>query len=209
PWLTERHGYDPTWPDARLVAAVRDGEGGEAALDALVRRHWPALVARCELLTLDREAAHDRAQDAWVRVLRARRELRPELRFGAYLATIATNLWRDRQRAARRAGALAERRLASLDVTVDAPGRESIAIADDVAAGDGLPAGDRTLLRLDLDRALARLSPRTRDVLIARHLDGESAAEIARRYGRTEQTVTAWLRRGADDLRRHLGGRRD
>ena len=35
----------------------------------------------------------------------------------------------------------------------------------------------------------------------------KAAAEIGRRYGRTEQTVTTWLRRAATKLRRQLGDR--
>ena len=61
--------------------------------------------------------------------------------------------------------------------------------------------------RVDLDRALASLTPHLRDVLVARFLDGESSADIGRRYGRTEQTVTAWLRQAIRDMRLQLGER--
>jgi RNA polymerase sigma factor (sigma-70 family) len=61
------------------------------------------------------------------------------------------------------------------------------------------------MLRIDVDRALARLGPRLRDVLVARFIDGESSAEIGQRYGRTEQTITAWLRQAVREMRVHLG----
>src|SRR5215204_1389497 len=51
------------WPDAWLVAAARREPPDAAALDALVARHWGRLYARCELLTLDRQAASDLAQE--------------------------------------------------------------------------------------------------------------------------------------------------
>src|SRR6266849_3415488 len=105
------------WPDAWLITAVRREPADEASLDALVKRYWKTLFARCQILTLDREAASDLAQEAWLRVLRARSKLEPEGNFHAYIITVATNLWRDRNRTDRRAGAMADNRLASLDAT--------------------------------------------------------------------------------------------
>lgn len=200
------------WPDAWLVAAVRREPPDEAALDALVARHWKGLVARCQLLTADREAAADLAQDAWLRVLRARPSLDPGGNFPAYLATIATNLWRDRHRAARRAGPLAEQRLASLDAAPAGggagDGADDVALAAILADPDTLPVDEQVLLALDVDRALARLSPRAREVLVARVVEGESCAEIGRRFGRTEQTVSAWVRQASRELRAYLGDAR-
>ena len=194
-----------SWPDAQLLAAVRNEPPDAAALDALVRRYWPALHARCALLTLDREAARDLAQETWLRVLRTRRALQPGANFAGYLMTIATNLWRDRRRAARRAGPLAERRLASLDGETTVDGGTPVALVDALPDPRALSVADRTALAADLDRALARLSPRLRDVLLARHVDGETAAEIGRRYGRTEQSITSWLRQAIAEVRRELG----
>lgn len=58
---------------------------------------------------------------------------------------------------------------------------------------------------MDLDHALARLEPRLRDVLIARFITGESAAEIGERYDRTEQAVTGWIREAIRQMRIFLG----
>lgn len=201
----QRAGAVRDWPDADLIAAVRDEPPDEAALDALVTRYWGALYARCEMLTMNRQSASDLAQDAWCRVLRARRRLDPSGNFSGYLATIATNLWRDQTRAARRAQALASDRLLSLDADAVVPdGGTSLA---DVVPDLSVPDDDQVATRVDLDRALASLTPHLRDVLVARFLDGESSAEIGRRYGRTEQTVTAWLRQAIRDMRLQLGER--
>lgn len=189
-----------SWPDARLVDAVRAEPPSAAALDALVARYWAPLHARCELLTLDRELARDIAQETWLRVLRARTALQPDANFVGYLMTIATNLCRDRHRSARRAGPLAESRLASLDDA--ATGGDDLPILSHVVADpDRLPPDEQLLLRIDLDRALSLLEPRAREVLVARYVDGESAAEIGARFGRTEQTVTTWLRNAIRELR--------
>src|SRR5262245_137664 len=93
--------------DSSLIASIRQNPPDPASLDELVSRHWNGLYARCHLLTLNSDKAGDLAQDAWCRVLRARHSLKPEGNFPAYLATIATNLWRDSQRHARRAGPMA------------------------------------------------------------------------------------------------------
>jgi RNA polymerase sigma-70 factor, ECF subfamily len=192
------------WTDPQLIAAVRDERSDTAALDALVARHWKGLHARCALLTLSGEAASDLAQETWLRMLRARHALDPDGNLAGYLATIATNLWRDRNRSERRAGPLADRRLASLDAPTPDASPDAPAFADALPDPVALSRTEQAMLKLDLDRALGRLSPRSREVLIARYLDGESAAEIGARHGRTEQTITAWVRQAVREIGQYL-----
>lgn len=196
------------WPDAWLVNAVRRDPPDEAALDVLVTRYWKTLFARCQILTLDREAASDLAQEAWLRVLRARRTLDPDKSFHAYIVTVATNLWRDRHRAARRAGAMADGRLASLDAP-DAGDSESIALVDVVPDASTLSMDEKVLLKMDIDNALQRLDPQLRDALVSRFVAGESAAEIGQRYDRTEQTISNWIREAVREMRVFLGESRN
>ena len=190
--------------DAWLIDAVRRDPMDERALDALVARHWRKLFARCRMLTLNSDEATELAQSAWCRVLRGRRSLDPEQNFGAYLSVIATNLWRDAARAAQRAGPLAERRLASLDAPMTALDGSSASLVDVLPDPASLSEEERLLLATDLDSALARLTPRHRDVLIARFLEDESAAEIAKREGRSEQAVSGWVRDALAEMRHHL-----
>src|SRR5690606_41955214 len=93
---------------------------------------------------------------------------------------------------------------ASLDASIESEEGESLALSHVVPDPNSLPAEEQILLRMALDEALLRLSPRTRDVLVSRFLDGQSSAEIGHRYGRTEQTVTAWVRQGRRELQVHL-----
>lgn len=192
------------WPDAWLIAAVRHDPPDEQALDALVDRYWKPLFGRCQMLTLNHERARDLAQEAWCRLLRARHSLKPDGNFPAYLATVATNLWRDSHRSARRAGPLADHRLASLDAELNGDDDGTVVLGDMLPDLNALQAGEQALLKLDIDRALAQLTPLLRDVLIARFLTGESCAEIGMRYGRTEQTASAWVREGMQEIRIHL-----
>jgi len=122
-----------------------------------------------------------------------------------YLAMTATNLWRDRRRTARRAFELADHRLLSLDAPADMTSSESGSLVDAVPDPSSVDWASRTALRIDVDRALERLAPRLRDVLISRYIDGESAAEIGRRYPRSEQTITSWIRQASQEMRFALG----
>ena len=182
------------WSDAALITAVRRDPPDESALDTLVERYWGFLFSRCRMLTVDTQKATDLAQDAWHRVLRARHSLKPDGNFPAYLITIATNLWRDSHRSARRAGPLAQHRIASLDAPLAPDGEETIVLSDVLPDLNSLHANDQQLLAMDIDHALQQLTPHLRQVLVSRYIVGESAAEIGRRFNRTEQTVSGWLR---------------
>jgi RNA polymerase sigma-70 factor (ECF subfamily) len=192
------------WPDAWLIAAVRRDPPDEQALDALVDRYWKPLFSRCQMLTLNHQRAGDLAQEAWCRVLRARHTLKPDGNFPGYLATVAMNLWRDSNRSARRAGPLADHRMASLDAELPGDEGGTTVLADVLPDLNALQAEEQALLRLDIDHALAQLTPLLRDVLMARFLTGESCAQIGRRYGRTEQTISGWMREGMRQMKLHL-----
>jgi RNA polymerase sigma factor (sigma-70 family) len=192
------------WSDEWLVEAVRGDPVDERALDALARRHWRPLFGRCRLLTTNDEDASDLAQSAWVRLLRARRTLDPQGNFPAYLAMIATNLWRDGHRSARRAGAMSDRAMASLDAPLGTGDGAAHSAIELVADPHALPAEEQTLLSLEIDEALRQLSPRSREMLVSRYLHGEPAAVIAQRHGRTEQSITAWVRQALGEMRLHL-----
>jgi RNA polymerase sigma-70 factor (ECF subfamily) len=192
------------WPDPWLVAAVRRDPPDHEALDTLAARHWKPLFARCQILTLNHDKANDLAQEAWCRILRARHGLKPGGNFPAYLTTIATNLWRDRNRSARRAGPLADGRLLALDAALTGEEDETVLLGDALPDFNNLRFQEQALLALDIDRALEQLTPQLRDVLVSRFLIGESCAEIGRRYGRTEQTISGWVRAAVREMRSYF-----
>ena len=192
------------WPDEWLLAAVRRESPDEAALDALVQRYWKALCVRCWMLTTSEPDAADLAQNTWCRVLRSRHRLNPGGRFAAYLNTIATNLWRDSLRSAARAGFMAENRLVSLNRELPGDDESTTSLMDTL---QDLPASqerNRQQLAIDIDQAFATLTPHQREVLVARFITGESCAEIGRRHGCTEQTVSGWVRKGIRQMKRYL-----
>jgi RNA polymerase sigma factor (sigma-70 family) len=196
------------WPDAWLINAVKRDPPDEAALNALVDRYWKSLYARCRLLTVDPDRARDLAQESWLHVLRARYSIQPDGHFQAYISTIATNLWRDMNRSAVRAGPMGDDRMASLDSSIVAEDGDSMPMINILADPHTLSSDDQILLEMDMDDALKRLEPRLRDVLVARFVAGESAAEIGHRYGRTEQAITGWIREAIRQMRIYLGDQR-
>jgi RNA polymerase sigma-70 factor (ECF subfamily) len=204
PHTGQRDAKASTWPDTWLISAIRRDPPDEEALSALVDRYWKPLYARCRLLTVDPDSANDLAQESWLRVLRARRSIQPDGHFHAYIIAIATNLWRDKNRSAVRAGPVADNRMASLDAVVSADEGESIPLINVLPDPHTLSPDDQILLEMDLDTALSRLEPRFRDVLVSRFITGESAAEIGQRYGRTEQSITGWIREATQQMKIYL-----
>jgi RNA polymerase sigma factor (sigma-70 family) len=155
-------------------------------------------------LTLDSRKAADLAQETWCRLLRARCSLKPEGNFSGYLMTIAANLWRDSHRLARRAGAMADDQLLSLDQTISNVGGEPDVLGDMVHDSKASDETERSAMDIDLDNALGRLTPLLRDVLESRFINGESSAEIGDRYNRTEQCVTGWIRQAIREVKTYL-----
>jgi len=193
-----------SWPDAWLIAAVRRDPPDTKALDELAERHWKPLFARCQLLTLNFDKATDLGQEAWCRVLRARHSLKPGGNLPAYLATVATNLWRDRYRSARRAGPLADERMLALDAPLSDGDGQTVALRDVLPDLNGVQTQEHAMLAMDIDQALERLTPQLRDVLVSRYIAGESCAEIGRRYGRTEQTISSWVRAAVREMQNYF-----
>lgn len=202
--LWEKLRDETAWPDGWLVAAVRREPPDDAALAALVERHWNPLFGLCQMLVLNREKAQDMAQETWRRMLRARHNLKPGGNFSAYLSTIARNIWRDSNRSAQRAGAMAEHRLASLDAGATTEDGDTVELIDMLPDLNALQAHEQKSLALEIDQALEKLSPLLRDVIVSRLLMNESCAEIGERYGRTEQTVSGWVREGIRQMKTQL-----
>jgi len=192
------------WSDAQLVSSVRCDPPDEAALDVLVARYWDSLFARCQMLTANREKALDLAQATWCRLLRKRHTLKADGNFPAYLAMIATNIFRDSYRAARRAGPMADHQLASLDVPIASDEGETVFLESILPDLNALRANEQMWLKMDIDAALKRLTPHLRDVLVARFIQGESCAEIGLRYNRTEQAVSGWIRESLQQMKTQL-----
>ena len=99
---------------------------------------------------------------------------------------------------------MADHRLESLDAANPNEDGESVALVDRIPDLKALSPEDQSLLALDIDKALEQLTPQLREVLVARFINGESCAEIGQRYGRTEQSISGWVRQALKEVKLHL-----
>jgi RNA polymerase sigma-70 factor (ECF subfamily) len=121
------------------------------------------------------DAVHDAAVTAWTRF----DELRDHDRFDAWFDRIVVNACRQRLR----------RRVLRPVAVADPP---------EVPLADGATVrAERDVLR----RALERLTPEHRAVVVLRHLEGYSTSEIAERTGEREGTVRSRLHYALRELR--------
>ena len=131
----------------------------------LYRAHMPAATRLAYLLTGDRTAAEDVAQDAFLRAASRLGALRDEAAFPAYLHRAVVNASRNRAR-----------RL-SLERRHAVPAHEGVDTLPDLATRDGLW------------HALQRLPHRQRAALVLRFYLDLPEAEVAQRLGCRPGTV--------------------
>jgi RNA polymerase sigma-70 factor (ECF subfamily) len=164
--------------ERELVTAAQRGD--TAAFEQLYRRHAGRLMpVLWRLAGGDRALAEDWLQDAFVHAWHKLGQLRDAAAFGGWLRTLAVNI------------SLAEKRrgrLATVDVDVDPGGPQP-----------PWPAAD-----LDLERAIAALPERARQVLVLFHLSNMGHAEIAESMGIDPGTSKAQLHRARALLKEKL-----
>jgi RNA polymerase sigma-70 factor (ECF subfamily) len=151
--------------------------GSESALTTLVDR-WRGPLFGFLLRRSGAADADDLFQETWLRVVRARRRFDPRLRFSTWLFQIANNLCRDRFR------------------------RSAVALRGQAALAE-LPRAAETGpdVRLDLERRLAALPDRLREVLVLRYFRDLGEREIAELVGIPPGTVKSRLHAAMRALR--------
>jgi RNA polymerase sigma-70 factor (ECF subfamily) len=161
----------------------RAGSGDPQASRELYRRYAPRVYAIVRRLAGDDALAEDWAQEAWVRAFRALPGFRGESRFSTWLHRIAVNSalhgrrWRDRRT------------------------RHEVALPAVLPQRD---SGDRTVLRLALDRALDSLPDGMRRVLVLHDVEGYTHEEIAGLLGVTPGTSKSQLFKARARMRKLL-----
>lgn len=171
-------------PDEDLVRRV--GQGDPAAIQAMVARKLPRMLALAQRMLGDPVEAEDVAQEAMVRAWRqAPRWVAGRAKFDTWLHRVALNLCYDRLRRRR-------------EIPTDTlPER-----ADDSAAPDrGLLAAD---VGLRVDAALARLPERQREAIVLCHYQELTNIEAAALMGVSVDALESLLARGRRALRQAL-----
>ena len=163
--------------DEELMVAVREGDLEQ--LGVLFARHQVRTHALCFRLTRSADAADDLTQAVFLRVLKYRRTFDGRSAFRSWLYRIAYNT------------AVEHRRQAAARAEVD--------LGDDVPRGEmASELDDRRVL---LDRALARLAPDRRDIIVLSRFEGLSHREIGALLGCTEGAARVRAHRALEELR--------
>jgi RNA polymerase sigma-70 factor (ECF subfamily) len=172
--------------------------GDKAAFARLVEKHKSSVYGLCYRLVGSPDEARDAAQEAFVRAYTSIRDFDPRQPFAAWVLRIARNHCIDLLRRRRPTLALVpENRGESLDPGV-APEP-----ADHFAMGGEQALQEREAQR-DLDKAIASLPNRYREVIALFHVQHKSYADIASTLGVPMGTVMTWLHRARKELRQKL-----
>lgn len=185
-----------------LAAVDRRGvNAGRAEFADLVDAHAGAMYGYCLRLANSREDAEDLLQETLLRAMKAYGSLRQPERSRPWLFTIATNAWRDRERARGRRPATVP-----LDTSDD-----EFSLFATIAIEDPFPYSDELhldFLRLfadeDMQAVFATISPVHRLPLILTTVHGFSCKEAAAILGVPLGTLLSRLHRGRKQLERGL-----
>ncbi len=173
--------------DAGLVALLRAGD--EAAMSHLVDEWSPAMLRVARSFVDSRQSAEDVVQDAWLGMLSGLAAFEGRSSLRTWTFTILVN--RARTRGAREAR------------TVPAP-----ELADGAAGSAWTPESallSKEIL-LQVDRALAELPPRQRQVVTMRDVCGMATEEVCAALGISAANQRVLLHRARAALRVALAG---
>jgi RNA polymerase sigma-70 factor (ECF subfamily) len=164
--LRQADSHPETRDEATLVAAARDGE--QDAFGELVARHQDKVYSLAFRFTGDAEDATEIAQQAFLKAWRGMRSFRGGASFYTWIFRITVNEARSRgrYRAVRPA-------MASLDSFGGRAGTPA------GRAADPADEAERVERREMVHRALARLEPDQRMMIVLRDMEGRDYAEIA------------------------------
>ncbi|MCR9085993.1 MAG: RNA polymerase sigma factor [Rhodobacteraceae bacterium] len=182
--------FDATSEASDEALLARYAAGDPVAARALVARLTPRVFAVARRMLGSEAEAEEVSQDALVRLWRIAPDWRAgEAQVSTWLYRVTVNLCTDRLR---------RRRDMPLDPEAD--------YADDAPPVEQrLQDADRAAA---LERALASLPERQRQVVVLRHLEGLSNPEIAEILGLTVEAVESLTARGKRGLKAQLAAQR-
>jgi RNA polymerase sigma-70 factor (ECF subfamily) len=174
--------------DEALALAANGGDRG--ALEVLLARHLDRVHAICRRVTGHPEDALDATQEALIAVTRGLHRYDGRSLFTTWLYRVATNAALDELRRRKRRPEPAE-------------------LSDDRPAGSGAAGGTASVesvvaARLDVDAALAGLSPEFRAAVVLRDLCDLDYAEIAEVLDVPIGTVRSRIARGRAAIAQQL-----
>lgn len=174
--------------EAALIERARDGDRG--AFEELVRASYADTYTLAYRLTGDEEDARDVVQDAYLRAYKGLRKFRGEAAFSTWMYRITANC---------ASNVLTRRGKHRHDELTD-----ETPVVDERAEIDPQARTDNTVLRNRLTRALDRLPPKLRAVVVLRDIYDLPHEAIADELGITETAAKVRLHRARRKLRTDL-----
>jgi RNA polymerase sigma factor (sigma-70 family) len=168
--------------------------GDRAAFERVYHAHVGRVYSVCLRMVADRQEAEYLTQDTFVRAWQKLAQFRGDSSISTWLHRLAVNVVLNAQRAERR-----QRTVASFDEGDDTIGG---AAARAMAAPVLTMSGER----VDLERAIAKLPPVARRVVVLHLVEGYGHREIGAILGISENNSKARLHRARGMLRQTLGG---
>lgn len=175
------------------MARARDGDAG--AFEELVQRYERPVIHFCQRMVRSREDAEDIAQESFVRVYRYLGRLKPSAKFSTLLFGIARNLTLNFLRDTGRRG-----RGVTYSLTED--DNSERALEDE----EHRPDREARLHEIDrmIEQGMEMLSPKHREVLVLRELQGLDYNSIAEIVKCRKGTVKSRIARAREQLRQKL-----
>ncbi len=184
------HPADPE-SDSNVVARIRAGD--ERAFESLVLAHYNELCVFTARMTGSRATAEEIVQDVFLQLWRQRDRLAVSGSIVAYLYVAVRNRALNELHRERRWRRWIEQVTRERDEDAGRAGR--------LDADERVRSRD---LEQAIERAIAALPPRCRQVYVLRRQEGLSYAEIAQLVGVTPKTVDVQIGKALRLLRRYL-----
>lgn len=167
-------------------------QGDQAALDALLRRHYDRIYAVCRRLAGNDADALDGAQEALITIAKRIDKFDGNSKFSTWAYRVATNACLDEmRRRARRP-------------TTGLPEFEAD-ISPIHGSGNGSDHDDRVVAQMTIEAALAQLSEEFRNAVVLRDIADMDYAQIAEVLDIAPGTVRSRIARGRSALAEILG----
>jgi RNA polymerase sigma-70 factor (ECF subfamily) len=181
--------------DAELMLGLRDGD--EKAFATLIRRFQDRVLGLAYRYLGDRDAAEDLAQEAFLRVYKARERYEPRAKFSTWLYRIVVNLCLNELRWRRGKKALA------LAVSTETSSNLNIEMADEEEPQPH-QALENEELALKIQEIIAGLPENQRIAILLNKYEGLSYQEVADAMETSVMAVKSLLTRARVKIKERL-----
>jgi len=176
--------------EKKLIAAAQAGD--RRALDTLIRRYQGQVLRFGRRLCGDPHDAEDVLQETFLAMARSLGGYQGKAALSTWLYTVARSFCIKKRRRRKDAPAHVE----SIDELL--PGQQRALVDPDRRPDDRLEASQ---VQAALDRAIAGLDPKYREVLVLRDVEGLTAPEVGSVLGLTIEAVKSRLHRAREQVR--------